>query len=146
MLWRESPSKALHKFWRRRHEQAQNRRKPFNLKQLHKTFKPTLVIPARLPTPKWLGPWLTLSSCQTATPLSRLFLYAHNAAQLWVAQPIGLGLHRVARAYITSALRGLTCLASLKLRFKGKSFRWHRRRRALVLRFGYSHLVTCTPP
>lgn len=37
-------------------------------------------------------------------------------------------------------------MVSLKLKFKGKSFRWHRRRGGLVLRFGHSHLVTCTPP
>lgn len=35
--------------------------------------------------------------------------------------------------------------AVLKLKYKGKSFRWHRRRRSLLLRFGHSHLVFCTP-
>ncbi len=33
-----------------------------------------------------------------------------------------------------------------KLRFKGKSFKWHRRRGALVLRFGHSHLVAVGSP
>jgi ribosomal protein L6P/L9E len=48
--------------------------------------------------------------------------------------------------WLQQALRGLTGRASLKLRFKGKSFRWHRRQGGLVLRFGHSHLVTCPPP
>lgn len=36
-------------------------------------------------------------------------------------------------------------LTVLKMRYKGKSFRWHRRKRSLVLRFGHSHLVFCRP-
>ena len=37
--------------------------------------------------------------------------------------------------------RALGGLCRLKLRYKGKSFKWHRRRGALLLRFGHSHLV-----
>lgn len=34
---------------------------------------------------------------------------------------------------------GLFYFFFIKLRYKGKSYKWHRRRGALVLRFGYSH-------
>lgn len=36
---------------------------------------------------------------------------------------------------------GLGSLLILKLKFKGKSFKWHRRASHLILRFGHSHLV-----
>lgn len=36
---------------------------------------------------------------------------------------------------------GLGGLHVVKMRYKGKSFRWHRRRGSLLLRFGHSHLV-----
>lgn len=44
-----------------------------------------------------------------------------------------------------TALRGVGGVTRLKLRFKGKSFKWHRRKGALMLRFGHSHLVALTP-
>jgi hypothetical protein len=49
-------------------------------------------------------------------------------------------------AWSAALFRGLGGLRTLKLRFKGKSFRWHRRRGALMLRFGHSHLVVCRFP
>jgi hypothetical protein len=42
-------------------------------------------------------------------------------------------------------LRGLGGVSRLKLRYKGKSFKWHRRKGALLLRFGHSHLVALSP-
>ena len=46
---------------------------------------------------------------------------------------------------IASAMRhvahGLGGLRSFKLKYKGKSFKWHKRRKSLLLRFGHSHLV-----
>lgn len=42
-------------------------------------------------------------------------------------------------------LRGLGGLCRLKLRYKGKSFKWHHRRGALLLRFGHAHLVFVKP-
>lgn len=69
-----------------------------------------------------------------------------NAAAFWVAVPCRASGSRPFINWLSAALRGLTGLASLKLRFKGKSFRWHRKRGGLVLRFGHSHLVKCQPP
>lgn len=34
---------------------------------------------------------------------------------------------------------------TLKLKYKGKSFRWHRKAKSILLRFGRSHLVTVKP-
>jgi len=42
----------------------------------------------------------------------------------------------------STVTRGVGGLFRMKLRYKGKSFKWHRRRGALMLRFGHSHLVT----
>lgn len=39
----------------------------------------------------------------------------------------------------------LGALAVLRLRYKGKSFRWHKRLGSLMLRFGHSHLVFVKP-
>ena len=78
--------------------------------------------------------------------LGRLCLYTYNAIRLWIACPSKGGLNRGEEGWFRSAMRGLRGLVTLKLRFKGKSFRWHRRRGALVLRFGHSHLVACKPP
>lgn len=41
--------------------------------------------------------------------------------------------------------KGLGALSFLKLRYKGKSFRWHRKKGSLVLRFGRSHMVMLKP-
>ena len=51
-------------------------------------------------------------------------------------------MHRgVLRRWLCLFGRGLGGLVTLKMRYKGKSFRWHRRCRSLLLRFGHSHLV-----
>ena len=42
--------------------------------------------------------------------------------------------------------RGLGSWVVAKLKYKGKSFRWYRKKGALVLRFGHSHLVTMSAP
>lgn len=78
--------------------------------------------------------------------MARICSYTYNAARFWVACPSKLGFDRAQNFWFRCALRGLSSLVALKLRFKGKSFRWHRRRGALVLRFGHSHLVACRPP
>lgn len=125
---------------------AKKRVTPFNLKDVGKSFKRRIFRPLALPLIGWVGPWVMVNYCQSKAPLSRLCLYAFNATKLWVACPSRYGFNRSQNSWLRSALRGLGCLVSLKLRFKGKSFRWHRRRGSLVLRFGHSHLVACKPP
>jgi len=44
-----------------------------------------------------------------------------------------------------SVFRGVGGINRLKVRFKGKSFKWHRRKNSLMLRFGHSHLVALSP-
>lgn len=44
-----------------------------------------------------------------------------------------------------TVFRGLGGLCRLKLRYKGKSFKWHRRHGCLLLRFGHAHLVALKP-
>lgn len=41
--------------------------------------------------------------------------------------------------------KSVNTLSFLKLKYKGKSFRWHRKKASLVLRFGRSHLVIVKP-
>ena len=73
-------------------------------------------------------------------------------SQFRLCLPLGAGLAsrpaalvpRLYQAY-TWLLRGLGGLFRLKLRYKGKSFKWHRKRGALVLRFGHAHLVALRP-
>jgi hypothetical protein len=48
-------------------------------------------------------------------------------------------------AWYASFLRGLGSWLLVKLRYKGKSFRWYKKRGSLVLRFGHSHLVVAAP-
>lgn len=43
--------------------------------------------------------------------------------------------------FLCGVVRGVMGVCRLKLRYKGKSFKWHRRRGALLLRFGHAHLV-----
>lgn len=142
----KSLAKSLNLFWARRRSLAKKRVTPFNLKDVGGSFKCRIFRPLTLPPIGWVGPWVMVNSCENGAPLSRLCLYAFNATQLWVACPSQYGFNRSQSSWLRSALRGLGCLVSLKLRFKGKSFRWHRRRGALVLRFGHSHLVACRPP
>jgi len=139
-----SQVRTLNIFWERRRSVAKKRAIPFNLKSIAKSSKPRLKRPMTFLPTGWLGPWVLLSSPQGG--LGRLCLYTFNAIKLWVACPSRLGFSRFEGSWLRLALRGLRGLVTLKLRFKGKSFRWHRRRGALVLRFGHSHLVACKPP
>lgn len=43
------------------------------------------------------------------------------------------------------ALKSPGFFIALKLKYKGKSFRWHRKARSILLRFGHSHLVIAKP-
>ncbi len=125
---------------------AKARSVPFNGKAVRHSFKPALSSPLPLRTWAWLGPWVDVGRRPGPLSVSRLFRYAYNAKALWVACPSRGLLSRQYQNCLRAALRGLVGLASLKLRFKGKSFRWHRRRGSLVLRFGHSHLVRCQAP
>jgi hypothetical protein len=58
---------------------------------------------------------------------------------------LGLAVPAGISACLASVLRGLGGLCVLKLRFKGKSFKWHRRFSTLTLRFGHSHVVSVRP-
>lgn len=42
-------------------------------------------------------------------------------------------------------LKGLGSWSLTKLKFKGKSFRWYKKKSCLILRFGHSHLVSSNP-
>lgn len=141
-----TPTRSLNLFLARRRRLAKKRVTPFNLKDVGKSFKRRLLAPLSLLPIGWVGPWVSINSYAGGSALGRLCLYAFNNTQLWVACPSKGGFNRAQSSWLCSALRGLSSLVTLKLRFKGKSFRWHRRRGALVLRFGHSHLVACRPP
>ena len=140
------PHLALQLFWRRAHFRARQKAFPFNLKEAGRKPLPALTRPLSLPPLGWLGAWVDVGPTGRSPALSRLAAYSLNAVKLWVATPSLGGVDPQSQHWLSAALRGLTGLVSLKLRFKGKSFRWHRRRGALVLRFGHSHLVACPPP
>jgi hypothetical protein len=53
----------------------------------------------------------------------------------------GLTTSRLVWRQFAQVFRGLGALCLLKLRYKGKSFKWHRRCASLMLRFGHAHLV-----
>ena len=147
MMGPSSPTAITIKlFWKRRRLLAKKRAMPFNGKDICGSFKPVLRRPLPARAIAWTGPWLDIKDQNTGFILNRLVRYSYNAASLWLACPARGGFSRHHHTWFNSALRGLTALVSLKLKFKGKSFRWHRRRQALVLRFGHSHLVTCQPP
>jgi hypothetical protein len=71
----------------------------------------------------------------------------------WALSPLcaaGLAPYPAWRAHgawagsqLSAVFRSLGGLLTLKIRYKGKSFRWHRKRGALLLRFGHSHVVCC---
>lgn len=140
------PHLTLQLFWRRAHFRARQKAFPFNLKEAGRKPLPALTRPLSLPPLGWVGAWVDVGPVGRGPALSRLAAYGLNAVKLWVATPSLGGVDPQSRHWLSAALRGLTGLVSLKLRFKGKSFRWHRRRGALVLRFGHSHLVACPPP
>lgn len=57
-------------------------------------------------------------------------------------------IFNLSRSYIKNFfyfLRGLGTWCLTKLKFKGKSFRWYRKKSSLILRFGHSHLVSWNP-
>ena len=131
---------------RRRRRAARRRVEPFNLKAAGRGPALALSSPRQTSPVGWAGPWVDLGRPCATEPLGRLAVHALNTWRLWVASPAQGGWGAGATSWLRQALRGLTGRVSLKLRFKGKSFRWHRRGGALVLRFGHSHLVVCPPP
>jgi hypothetical protein len=131
---------------RRSHRAARARSTPFNLKAGGRGPCLRLDSARELSPIGWAGTWVALGPRGPAGALGRLALYELNQWAVWVLGPALTGWAPSAVTWLQRALRGLTGRVSLKLRFKGKSFRWHRRRGGLVLRFGHSHLVTCPPP
>lgn len=131
---------------RRSRQAARRRASPFNLKAGGRAPLLGPAAAAAAAPVGWLGPWVDLGAPGRLPALGRLSLYALNEWALWAAGPAQGGWGRGAHAWLRQAIRGLTGRVSLKLRFKGKSFRWHRRRGSVVLRFGHSHLVACPPP
>lgn len=63
---------------------------------------------------------------------------------VWSNLPQYASTSSLRRLVYTSFLR-LGAWFVLKLKYKGKSFRWHRRKSSLLLRFGHSHLVKMSP-
>ena len=131
---------------RRSRRAARSRSTPFNLKAGGRGPCLSLHSASQASPVGWVGPWVALGAQGGQGALGRLALYTLNTWEIWVAGPALGGWGKGGVTWLQSALRGLSGRVSLKLRFKGKSFRWHRRRGGLVLRFGHSHLVACTPP
>jgi hypothetical protein len=131
---------------RRCRQSARHRVSPFNLKAGGRAPRLRLAAAEAAAPVGWVGPWVDLGPSGPLGPVGRLAHYIFNEGALWVAGPAKAGWGPAPHTWLQKALRGLTGRVSLKLRFKGKSFRWHRRRGNIVLRFGHSHLVTCPPP
>jgi len=74
----------------------------------------------------------------------RMPLQRHPSAAALVFPLLAYAATRIQKLW-AGVLRGLGGVCRLKVRFKGKSFKWHRRRGALMLRFGHAHLVAVTP-
>lgn len=88
------------------------------------------------------GPWSRLVAWVRAPRVGHAFtvpLVSHAGVQAsgWLSASVPQHCARLWQ-YVC---RGLGGLCRLKLRYKGKSFKWHHRRGALMLRFGHSHLV-----
>lgn len=59
---------------------------------------------------------------------------------------INFGLLNIVKRWFSSIEKSLYNYVFLKLRYKGKNHRWHRRKKSLVLRFGHSHLISLKKP
>jgi hypothetical protein len=115
-----------------------------------------------------LAAWHSAAPAKTAFP--RVFLPGLSAPTGWFTRALGahvfpcftfragwlayfpsgsaggLSSRGVAVSVFHRFCRGLGSWVVAKLKYKGKSFRWYRKRGALVLRFGHSHLVTMAAP
>jgi len=88
--------------------------------------------------------WLT--SLAGGGPFSCANLRARWRIFVPLTSPPALAPRGLATTTLYRLCRGLGSWVVAKLRYKGKSFRWYRKRGALVLRFGHSHLVTAVAP
>lgn len=59
---------------------------------------------------------------------------------------INFGLLNVVKSWFSSIEKSVYNYVFLKLRYKGKNHRWHRKKKSLVLRFGHSHLISLKKP
>lgn len=59
---------------------------------------------------------------------------------------INFGLLNIVKCWFSSIEKSLYNYVFLKLRYKGKNHRWHRKKKSLVLRFGHSHLISLKKP
>lgn len=69
-------------------------------------------------------------------------LAIYNFFFFWV----NFGLLDMVKRWFSRIEKSVYCYIFLKLRYKGKNHRWHRRKKGLVLRFGHSHLISLKKP
>lgn len=59
---------------------------------------------------------------------------------------INAGLLGIVKRWFSCIEKSVYNYIFLKLRYKGKNHRWHRKKKGLVLRFGHSHLISLKKP
>ena len=66
----------------------------------------------------------------------------HNSYLFW----LNFWLLSIIKKWFFKILKNTFNYVFLKLKYKGKNYRWHRKKRGLVLRFGHSHLIYMRKP
>ena len=69
-------------------------------------------------------------------------LEIHNSLLFW----LNFWLIALVKKWFFKVTKNSYSHIFLKLKYKGKNYRWHRRKRGLVLRFGHSHLIYMRKP
>lgn len=83
-------------------------------------------------------------------PKRNLFFFNKNANCLSFSKHysflLDFGLLFIIQKWLKSVVKGIFKFIFIKFRYKGKNYRWHRRKRGLVIRFGHSHLISIKKP
>lgn len=94
-----------------------------------------LYFPISVPSTLIIKNFLFIDKNSSGLHLSNFFFF-------W----INFGLLNIVKRWFSSIEKSLYNYVFLKLRYKGKNHRWHRRKKSLVLRFGHSHLISLKKP
>lgn len=69
-------------------------------------------------------------------------LEIHNSPLFW----LNISLIVIIKKWFNNILKTSFNYIFIKLKYKGKNYRWHRKKKGIVLRFGHSHLIYSKKP
>lgn len=144
----------FNKFKERRVDSWFFKEKPFNPKEHWRKRKVRLVSPFQTQTQAFYGSSISVQQGHLACNITKLNtgwtafipkIFQNNSHFMWSIPQLHYPTLHITRRWLNAVAGFVGRRIAMRLRYKGKSFRWHRKLNAILLRFGHSHVVLFKP-